>query len=162
VSSDTLISIENVTGTNGADVLIGNEGANVLDGRSGNDTLDGGFGNDTLIGGAGTDTASYISHDAVAPLGEIDTITLGLNGALGSYTRSEFVAKPLPAHQQVVETDTLIGIENVTGSNNSETITGNEQNNVLDGRGGNDTLDGALGNDTIIGGHGINTVSYVS
>jgi Ca2+-binding RTX toxin-like protein len=134
----------------------------VLDGGAGNDTLDGGLGNDTIIGGPGIDTVSYASHDNVPLLfGETDTITLGLNGAAGSYARSELVG-PFPVHQQTVETDTLFSIENVTGSNNSETIIGNEQDNVLDGRGGNDTIDGGLGNDTIIGGPGINTVSYLS
>jgi Ca2+-binding RTX toxin-like protein len=163
VGADTLISIENVTGTAGSDTIVGNEQANVLDGRGGNDTLDGGLGNDTLIGGSGIDTASYLSHDNVALLtGEQDVITLGLNGADGSYTRSqEVLLFPTPQFQ-VVETDVLRGIENVTGSNHSETIIGNEQNNVLDGRGGNDILDGGLGNDTLIGGSGINTASYVS
>src|SRR5262249_27897442 len=111
VSTDTLISIENVTGTNGPDEIVGNEQANTLDGRQGNDTLDGGFGDDTLIGGAGSDTASYVSHDGAAPLGEINTITLGLNGAAGHYTRSEIVFT-FPVQVQVVESDTLLSIEN--------------------------------------------------
>ena len=38
--------IENVTGSNHAEIITGNEYANTLDGRGGNDTLDGGFGND--------------------------------------------------------------------------------------------------------------------
>ena len=81
ISTDTLISIENVTGTAGPDTITGNALANVLDGRDGNDTLDGGFGDDTLIGGAGIDTASFISHDAITSVFEVDTITLGLDGA---------------------------------------------------------------------------------
>src|SRR5262245_22580108 len=107
VSTDTLISIENVTGTAGPDTIVGNELSNTLDGRGGNDNLDGGFGDDTLIGGANSDTASYVSHDGAAPLGEIDTITLGLNGAAGHYTRSEFVFT-FPVQVQVVERDTLL------------------------------------------------------
>jgi serralysin len=159
VSVDTLISIENVTGTAGSDTITGNEQNNLLDGREGDDTLDGGFGNDTLIGGTGNDTASYVSHDAgTVPLGEQNVISLGLNGADGVFNRSEFSRTGL----QTAETDILRGIENVTGSNRAETINGNEQNNVLDGRGGNDTLDGGLGNDTLIGNDGIDTVSYAS
>jgi Ca2+-binding RTX toxin-like protein len=163
VSVDKLFNIENVTGTAGADTITGNEQDNILDGREGNDTLDGGFGNDTLIGGAGIDTASFISHDVNPfPVGtEINTISLGLNGSDGNYTRSHVVFT-LPAQFIIDETDVLRGIENVTGSNRSETIIGNEQNNVLDGRGGNDTLDGGLGNDTLIGGDGNDTVSYAS
>src|SRR5262245_36414287 len=95
---DTLVSIENVfgsnfndtiTGTSGANQLHGGEGNDVLNGGNGNDilvstiwdacTLDGGAGDDTfkgsgasdvLIGGAGSDTADF-SHRSFV------TITLG-------------------------------------------------------------------------------------
>jgi Ca2+-binding RTX toxin-like protein len=160
VGADTLISIENVTGTAGSDTIVGNEQANVLDGRGGNDTLDGGLGNDTLIGGSGINTASYVSHDNVALLpGEQDVISLGLNGADGSYTRSQLVSFS-PVQFQTVETDVLRGIQNITGSNHNETIIGNEQDNVLDGRGGNDILIGGGGNDTLLGGSGDDTYSF--
>src|SRR5206468_1659883 len=108
----------NVTGTAGDDTIVGNELSNTLDGRAGNDYLDGGFGNDVLIGGAGNDTVSFISHDTNSLFfGEINTISLGLNGADGSATRSEF-SRSGPT---VVESDVLFGIENVIGSNRSET-----------------------------------------
>jgi Ca2+-binding RTX toxin-like protein len=54
--SDTLVSIENLLGSQYADQLTGNTGANRLEGGAGNDTLSGGSGNDTLDGGAGNDT----------------------------------------------------------------------------------------------------------
>jgi Ca2+-binding RTX toxin-like protein len=64
--SDTLVSIENLTGSAYADTLIGNAAANVLNGLGGTDTLNGGGGNDTLRtpglgfksldGGTGIDT----------------------------------------------------------------------------------------------------------
>ena len=57
--SDTLISIENLTGSAFNDTLTGDASDNVISGRAGNDTLNGGGGDDTLDGGAGTDTASY-------------------------------------------------------------------------------------------------------
>ena len=47
VVEDTLVSIENVTGGTGNDVIVGDMNANVLNG---------GFGTDTLTGGAGADT----------------------------------------------------------------------------------------------------------
>jgi Ca2+-binding RTX toxin-like protein len=168
VSVDTLISIENVTGTTGSDTITGNEQNNLLDGRDGNDTLDGGFGNDTLIGGPGVDTASYSSHDAATtPVGEQNIISLGLNGADGSFNRSELFG----VGRLTVETDILSGIENIIGSSRSETINGNEQVNninggggddVINGGGNNDALDGGFGNDTIIGGGGIDTAVYIS
>lgn len=52
---DTLVSIENVTGGNGADILYGTNGANVLSGGNGNDQLFGRGGTDILIGGDGND-----------------------------------------------------------------------------------------------------------
>src|SRR5262249_42885996 len=129
VSIDTLISIENVIGTSGNDAIIGNDQANKLEGRNGNDvidgglgndTLDGGFGNDTLDGNDGIDTASYVSHDFGAS-GEIGIISLGLNGADGAAAyRSPFGGVFI-----TVETDTLLSLENVTGSNLNETINGN-------------------------------------
>jgi Ca2+-binding RTX toxin-like protein len=99
VEVDVLRSIENITGSNRAEVITGNELNNTLDGRGGNDTLDGGLGNDVIIGGntlfivgggvlPSIDTVSYASHDAVTDAVGPDTISLGLNGADGSYTRA--------------------------------------------------------------------------
>ena len=52
--TDTLTSIENLTGSAFDDTLTGDADANVLSGRDGDDTLNGGAGNDTLDGGDGT------------------------------------------------------------------------------------------------------------
>jgi Ca2+-binding RTX toxin-like protein len=124
-----LRSIENVNGSNHNETIIGNEQDNVLDD---------GFGNDTISGGDGTDTVSYLSHDGgLFPTGETNTISLGKNGADGSYTRADpFKDAFGVTHFQVSESDILRDIENVTGSNRGETINGNEQDNVLAGRGG--------------------------
>lgn len=54
--TDTLVSIENLVGSNFGDSLTGDALANMLNGLSGNDTLNGGLGNDTLNGGSGNDT----------------------------------------------------------------------------------------------------------
>src|SRR5262249_53111284 len=87
-------------------------------------------------------------HDNVALLpGEQDVITLGLNGADGSYNRSQIVSLR-PVQFQTVEHDVLRTIENVIGSNHDETINGNEQANILIGRGGNDNLNGGDGDDS--------------
>lgn len=53
--SDTLATIENVTGGSGNDTLTGSSGANALDGGAGNDILFGMGGADTLVGGTGAD-----------------------------------------------------------------------------------------------------------
>jgi Ca2+-binding RTX toxin-like protein len=146
VGTDQLINIQNVTGTTGPDEIFGNEQNNVLDGRGGDDLIDGGLGNDTIIGGGSTgDVVSYQSHDNVPLVTfEQDVISLGLNGADGSYTRSGLV----DLHRAVFETDVLNGIEGVVGSNKSETINGNERTNDFAGRGGNDIINGGTGNTT--------------
>ena len=114
VSTDTLTSIENVTGTAGSDIIVGNELDNMLEGRGGSNVLDGGLGDDSLIGGSGIDTADYTSHDSMAvQRGEQYVIALGVIGRPGKFT---LTSSPLPGVSQVVEFDVLIGIENVTGS----------------------------------------------
>jgi len=56
--------------------------------------------------------------------------------------------------------DTLTGIEDVTGSTHDDMLSGNLAANVLDGQAGDDTLDvqdGISGNDSAIGGSGFDT-----
>lgn len=145
---DTLISIENVTGSAFDDLLIGDPGANVLDGGAGidlldggegNDTLIGGPGNDTLIGGDGTDTVSYASASAGVVVDLADGVATN-DGDGGA--------------------DMLGGIENVTGSAFDDSLTGDGFANVLNGGAGNDTLVGGAGNDTLIGGDGNDVFKY--
>ena len=52
---DTLISIENVIGSNFDDTIAGDDGVNYLQGNGGNDVIYGGGGNDRLDGGSGND-----------------------------------------------------------------------------------------------------------
>jgi Ca2+-binding RTX toxin-like protein len=49
--TETLNSIERVTGTDFADLMIGDDKINTLSGGDGNDTIDGGGGGDRLVGG---------------------------------------------------------------------------------------------------------------
>lgn len=143
---DTLSNIENLTGSDHADVLTGDGHANVLDGRAGDDTLSGGAGDDTLIGGAGADsldggtgvdTADYSTSGA--------GVTINLTAGTGAGGDAQG--------------DTLTNIENVTGSDFSDAMLGDGHANVLDGGAGNDTLFGAEGDDTIRGGDGNDSVN---
>jgi hypothetical protein len=59
VETDVLSSIENVTGSDDADVIIGSDLDNILVGNDGDDFFSGEGGNDILIGGAGSDTFSF-------------------------------------------------------------------------------------------------------
>ena len=55
--SDTISTVERLTGSSYNDTLTGDSGANIVTGGSGNDALSGGAGTDTCAGGSGTDTA---------------------------------------------------------------------------------------------------------
>ncbi len=134
---DTLVSIENVFGTNFTDILTGNSASNVLSGLAGNDqlsggggndTLNGGSGNDLLNGGTGSDTASYSSATA--------GVTVNLN------------TQSIAQNTVGAGSDTLVSIENLSGSRFNDVLLGNAGNNVLAGRDGNDLLNGGAGIDT--------------
>jgi Ca2+-binding RTX toxin-like protein len=132
-ASDSLSSVENVTGSAFADLLVGDAGANVLNGMDGNDSLLGGAGADTLNGGNGTDYLHYYSSTAA--------VNINLNSGLGSGGDAAG--------------DSFTGIENVYGSNGyADVVNGNTGNNVIYGFGGDDFIQGYLGNDTVYGGTG--------
>ncbi|NBB14527.1 hypothetical protein GVN21_04030 [Caulobacter sp. SLTY] len=115
-------------GTVDDDTITGLGGNDVLEGGEGNDTLNGGTGNDTLNGGNGTDTATFIDSD---------------EGVVGNV----FSVQSLSGD----ETDTLISIENLIGSNFNDQLVGDNQANVIWGRGGQDVLIGQNGDDTLYG-----------
>jgi Ca2+-binding RTX toxin-like protein len=137
---DTLTAIENLSGSQGNDTLTGSAGANVLQGWSGDDVLRGGAGADTLDGGAGTDTASYFESS----LGISVSLVTG-KGAGGD-----------------AQGDSLIGIENLSGSQSNDGLEGDAGNNVLQGWGGNDALVGGAGKDTLTGGAGADRFYFMA
>jgi Ca2+-binding RTX toxin-like protein len=146
---DLLNNIQNIQGSAFDDMLIGDSHNNNLQGRTGNDTLDGGAGDDTLNGGPGVNTASY--EDATAAV-HVSLLTQGVAQNTGG-----------------AGTDTLISIQNLTGSDFSDTLTGDGNNNLLIGGAmedklyggaGDDTLDGGPGGDILNGGAGIDTATY--
>jgi len=112
-----------------------------ITGGSGNDTLDGSFGNCMLNGGSGSDTASYQNS-----FGGV-TVNLGVTTAqaVGFYNGS----------------DTLVSIENLTGSGYDDVLTGNTGSNVISGGSGNDIINsGGGGTDTLLGGAGNDTFNF--
>lgn len=125
--------------------LVGNAGANTLTGGAGDDVLVGGAGNDALNGGLGFDTADYSAS----------TSAITANLLLGSATGAG--------------TDTLTGIEALSGGSGNDILTGNALANLLIGNAGNDTLSGGdgadrlrggLGNDILTGGAGSDTFVF--
>ena len=145
---DVLIAIENLAGSGHDDVLRGDGGANELHGlagadelygEAGNDVLEGGAGADRLQGGPGVDTASYQGSDA----GVFVDLKYGNTG--GGHAAD----------------DSLISIENVTGSDYDDDLRGDDGVNRLRGGAGRDTLHGGAGADWLDGGYGVDDlVSY--
>ncbi len=147
-NGDTLVGVENVIGSDFADILTGDNATdNVLRGGAGNDTMSGLAGNDTLYGDVGFDV---LNGD-----GGIDTVDYSVNPFGGVVIRL-FNGS---AYNNIAENDALSGLENVVGTNFGDELAGaNGIANRLDGLGGNDSLNGLGGNDTIFGGAGNDTV----
>jgi Ca2+-binding RTX toxin-like protein len=120
---------DTINGLGGNDTLNGGSGNDVLNGGDGDDVLIGALGNDTLNGGAGTDTADYSGAGAA--------VTINLTTGAGSGGAG---------------TETLTGVENVTGTTFADTLTGDGNANILRGGGGVDTLNGGGGADQLIAG----------
>ena len=120
-------SFENAVGGDGDDTLIGNSSSNLLIGGRGDDILYASTGNDILDGKQGKDTVSYEG------ITNAISISLSTNVATKSAT----------------ETDTLLGIENIIGTNFNDIIVGDDNDNVLEGLGGADSFNGGGGNDWV-------------
>jgi len=154
-----------ITGGAGADVLTGGATADTISGGSGNDTIDGGLGADIIDGGAGSgDRFVSVANGATegAGLGTINGMVInlgstavaattiatalntgagaliGVSGAITSVAAGTAVytyTTPTALFSSV--TDTLTGIERVTGSAGSDYIVGSNgvANSITAGNG---------------------------
>ena len=167
-----------IKGSSGADIVINNrtiklnesptgtvlinlgEGADFYDGMNGTATgglIKLGAGNDTAFGGAQAEIFSGGSgHNSIDGAGGIDTVdyaeaTAGVSVNLGGESA-----------QWDGNSDTLVNIESVIGSDHNDTIVGSSGNNTLEGGKGDDTIEGGSGDDRLVGGEGRNTARYSS
>jgi hypothetical protein len=125
-----------VAGGTGEDRVFGDKGDDTLDGGLGDDILGGDAGNDAVAGGGGRqDTISYLSSRAAV---QVDLATGQANGQ-GS--------------------DTLTGIQNVSGSQLNDRIVGDSDANGLSGNAGRDRIVAGPGADFLGGGSGRNVLS---
>jgi Ca2+-binding RTX toxin-like protein len=148
---DTLINVENVAGSEFADVLIGNNGANWMWSHGGADDIKGNAGDDTfwipegdgavVRGGQGVDVISFRGRiDGTTDTGGV---TFSISGGAQDIGRGEV---------------TVFSIEGAEGSEFNDTISGNGQDNLLSGYTGDDVVNGAGGDDLIYGDHSIREV----
>ena len=173
--TDTLVSIENLTGSALGDTLTGNAGANDIAGLAGNDTInagdgndvvEGGAGDDTMDGGIGTDTVSYANAAAgvtvnLAAVGAQNTIGAGLDTLTGfeNLTGSANVDS-LTGDANANTISGGGGVDTINGGDGNDALNGDAGNDIINGGNNDDTVNGGAGNDTMTGGAGTDTVSY--
>lgn len=178
----TISNVENLSGTLNADTLTGDGNANALYGAGGNDILSGGGGNDQLFGDALISAYNPVDGNPSGPAIYTDVTLFGqaagndvldggagddfLNGGEGSDTASfaswsERVIASLnnfgngfATNQDGTENDSLVSIENLSGSAYNDSLNGNNFANILTGGAGHDLLFGRGGDDVMIGGEG--------
>lgn len=176
---DTVVSIENLIGSNFEDVLTGDDrinrltggfrddtlsgagsadelfgggGGDSLLGGPGNDTLDGGVSGDTLDGGSGADR--LFGGDGV------DSLTGNLNadslfGGAGADRLSGGAAGDLlDGGTENDDLDGGAGPDTLFGGAGSDELLGRSARDTLDGGADDDSLFGGTGNDLLIGGQG--------
>jgi len=135
---DTLITIENLRGSLGNDLLYGSDGDNVIYGNDGNDDIGGGGGSDTLIGGVGADGIDGgAGTDTIDFSGNFGAVAVSLRAGVGNWNYAEG--------------DRYANVENVIGTSYNDYLEGDAGANTLTGGGGEDlfTFVGGFGKDTI-------------
>ena len=123
-----------IKGGKGGDRIYGGSGKDLLEGGKGRDYLVGGKGDDIINGGSGYDTVSYQSNSG--PQGIV--IDMAAGTVIDTYGN----------------TDTLISVELIYGSNHADLMIGGSGEDEFFGMGGNDRLEGKKGSDTLNGGDG--------
>jgi Ca2+-binding RTX toxin-like protein len=143
---DTLISIENVSGTFFSDSITGDEGANIIYGIGSRGLANALSGGDSLFGGGGDDL-------------------LVATGGAGSYLRGGEGNDDLRGGGDMLGNqgnDTLYGSGGrdwVVGGQDQDVLFGNDGDDIVYGNRGRDTLDAGAGNDTVRGGQDDDVVS---
>ncbi len=111
-TGDSLTGVEDVSGSQFADLMIGNELANTLSGKAGGDVIDSGAGNDVIRGGSGVDTLrGNTGADILSGGADADTFIFGFNDspASGSDQITDFSqSQGDKLHINEIDSDTLV------------------------------------------------------
>jgi len=185
LAQDKYVSIENLTGSSQADILIGDTNANVINGGDGNDVVQGGGGGDTLHGGAGDDqligdnflaaTASSTTHmfgddgnDTLFGSAGKDIMDGGTGNDWADYSQQDF--DPQLGWQANVghnHSGVTVDLSSGTGHGgyaegdtyvNIENVRGTDGDDVITGDANDNILVGLDGNNVIHGGDGNDTL----
>lgn len=141
-------NVENVTGTNGPDIITGSSVANTLVGRGGNDVLDGRGGTDVyvgdLVGNAPCDGVDCVigTKDAVSYSTQTAAVTASLDGLANDGLAGE--NENIPS-----------SVEKLVGGQGADTLTAGTYPALLDGGLGADTIRGGSANDVLFTNDGV-------
>ena len=167
--TDLLAGNDEIIGSDLDDFLYGYDGHDVMNGGGGKNRMDGGKGNDVITEGgtdtvfAGDDDDRVIVTSDVAGDGDlwnggagIDTFDLSRitdDGVENGY-RSSVDLSASEWRDNAGSVESVIGFENVDGSQDRDNILGDDNANFLKGNAGDDRINGNGGNDVIWGGAG--------
>ncbi len=164
--NDTLVSIENLRGSEFNDRLTGDEGDNILLGLGGADTLTGAGGNDQIAGGAGADSIDggtgadrlfgQDGADTVAG-GEGDDVLFG--GADGDSLSGGAGADSLNGEAGNDTLDGGAGLDVLSGELGADLLNGGDDGDQLYGGADGDQLNGGAGGDVLNGEGGADTLN---
>ena len=155
---------DDLVGTNAGDIMNGFGGNDALEGLGGNDNINGDAGNDVLLGGEGNDSLDGGLDGAPqtdAFIEDSDVLDGGAGLDTASYAQVQhgmFINLFQGLAFGKGNVDSLVSIENVTGTNFVDSIVGDNNANIVQGAGGDDRLDTEGGNDFLSGGGGRDTL----
>lgn len=155
---------DRLKGTARADVIVGQGEIDHISAGGGSDRVCGGNGNDIVVGGKGDDRIrGGPGLDSLSGRSGADALDGGTGrGDAAKFRRAtRAVTASLPAGTASGEgADTMVGIEQLWGSNFGDTLTGDasQDGNVLAGGAGDDIIDGLDAADRIAGGNGSDTL----
>jgi Ca2+-binding RTX toxin-like protein len=140
---------DRLEGGSGDDVITGNGSFNAF--SNDGDQFVGGQGNDILTGGStGTD---WVRYDLETGGGAVYVNLSDSQTTLGGV-----LLDPSTARDTFGNSDSLVGIEKVSGSSNDDFMLGGSGADKFEGGAGNDSLAGAGGDDELTGGAGADTL----
>jgi Ca2+-binding RTX toxin-like protein len=158
--TDTLISVDSILGSPYGDTIIGDDSPNGPSGGDGDDDIRAGAGyepdtpywadHDRIIGGLGNDEIyGEGHHDEIYPGPGDDFVDGGLERDEINYRGSlnAIWASLIEERAEGDGIDTLIGIEQLSGSSLNDTLIGDAGSNSLNGWGGKDLVYGRRGAD---------------
>jgi Ca2+-binding RTX toxin-like protein len=137
---DVVSGVGRVVGSRFADLMIGSDVSDRLEGEDGDDTLQGLGGEDLLVGGPGNDRLE--GGDGSRDEAGFRTARVGVDVDLTTGTASGQGA------------DTVVGVEDVTGSAFGDLLYGDAAANDLIGWDGDDQIAGLAGDDFLLGERG--------